>query len=84
MARRYEFPDAAWALILDLVSPEQRMGRPRSDGRRSMASSGTSAQVQPGATCQSGSAHGRRSISAFVTCGTLARSSKYLSVCTSD
>jgi len=33
MARRYELPDAAWKLIKDLVSPEQKMGRPRSDDR---------------------------------------------------
>jgi len=33
MAKRYELPDAAWELIADLVSPEQRMGRPRSDDR---------------------------------------------------
>lgn len=33
MAKRYELPDAAWDLIADLVSPEQKMGRPRSDDR---------------------------------------------------
>ncbi|MEB0190828.1 MULTISPECIES: IS5 family transposase [unclassified Pseudomonas] len=33
MARRYELPDAGWELIKDLVSPEQKMGRPRSDDR---------------------------------------------------
>lgn len=33
MARRCEFPDAEWELIKDLVSPEQKMGRPRSDDR---------------------------------------------------
>ena len=33
MAKRYELPDAAWELIADLVSPEQKMGRPRSDDR---------------------------------------------------
>ena len=33
MAKRYELPDAAWELFKDLVSPEQRMGRPRSDDR---------------------------------------------------
>ena len=33
MAKRYELPDAAWELIADLISPEQRMGRPRSDDR---------------------------------------------------
>lgn len=33
MAKRYELPDAAWELIKDLVSPEQKMGRPRSDDR---------------------------------------------------
>ncbi|TWD99019.1 hypothetical protein FB481_1181, partial [Pseudomonas sp. AG1028] len=27
MAKRYELPDAAWELIKDLVSPEQKMGR---------------------------------------------------------
>lgn len=31
MAKRYEFPDEAWELIADLVSPEQKRGRPRSD-----------------------------------------------------
>lgn len=33
MAKRYELPDAAWELIVDLVSPEQKMGRPRSDDK---------------------------------------------------
>ncbi len=33
MARRYELPDAGWELIKDLVAPEQKMGRPRSDDR---------------------------------------------------
>lgn len=31
MARRYELSDASWELIKDLVSPEQKMGRPRND-----------------------------------------------------
>jgi transposase len=31
MAKCYELPDAAWELIADLVSPEQKMGRPRND-----------------------------------------------------
>lgn len=29
MAKRYELPDAAWELIVDLVSPEQKMGARR-------------------------------------------------------
>lgn len=33
MAKRYELPDAAWELIADLVFPDQKMGRPRSDDR---------------------------------------------------
>ncbi|QEU26581.1 MULTISPECIES: IS5 family transposase [Pseudomonas] len=33
MARRYELPDAAWELIADLFSREQKMGRPRHDDR---------------------------------------------------
>lgn len=33
MAKRYELPDAAWELIADLVSLEQKMGRPRRDDR---------------------------------------------------
>jgi len=33
MARRYELPDAAWELIKDLISPEQKMARPCSDDR---------------------------------------------------
>ena len=33
MAKRYELSDASWELIKDLVSPEQKMGRPRSDDR---------------------------------------------------
>jgi transposase len=33
MAKRYELPDATWELIADLVSPAQKMGRPRSDDR---------------------------------------------------
>ncbi|QVQ79176.1 IS5 family transposase [Pseudomonas lundensis] len=34
MARRYELSDASWELIKDLVSPEQKMGRPRNDDRQ--------------------------------------------------
>ncbi len=33
MAKRYGLSDASWELIKDLVSPEQKMGRPRSDDR---------------------------------------------------
>jgi transposase len=33
MAKRYELSDVSWELIKDLVSPEQKMGRPRSDDR---------------------------------------------------
>lgn len=33
MAKRYELSDASWELIKDLASPEQKMGRPRSDDR---------------------------------------------------
>ncbi|RXT74017.1 transposase [Pseudomonas syringae] len=33
MAMRYELSDASWELIKDLVSPKQKMGRPRSDNR---------------------------------------------------
>lgn len=33
MAKRYELSDASWELIKDLVSPEQKMGRPRSYDR---------------------------------------------------
>ncbi|RMS91034.1 ISPS1a [Pseudomonas coronafaciens pv. oryzae] len=33
MAKLYELSDASWELIKDLVSPEQKMGRPRSDDR---------------------------------------------------
>ena len=33
MAKRYELPDAAWELIVGLVSREQKAGRPRSDDR---------------------------------------------------
>ncbi|GKQ49093.1 hypothetical protein PSTH2693_28075 [Pseudomonas syringae pv. theae] len=33
MAKRYELSDASWELIKDLVSPEQKMDRPRSDDR---------------------------------------------------
>lgn len=33
MAKRYELPEAAWELIADLFSSEQKMGRPRSDDR---------------------------------------------------
>ncbi|RMO07971.1 ISPS1a [Pseudomonas cichorii] len=32
VAKRYELSDASWELK-DLVSPEQKMGRPRSDDR---------------------------------------------------
>ena len=34
MARRYELSDASWELIKDLVSPEQKMGRPRNNDRQ--------------------------------------------------
>lgn len=33
MAKRYELTDRAWELIADWVSPDQKMGRPRSDDR---------------------------------------------------
>jgi transposase len=33
MAKRYELPDEAWELIADIVSPEQKIGRPHSDDR---------------------------------------------------
>ncbi|RMO82868.1 hypothetical protein ALQ34_200104 [Pseudomonas syringae pv. maculicola] len=33
MAKRYELSDTSWELIKDLVYPEQKMGRPRSDDR---------------------------------------------------
>jgi transposase len=33
MAKRYELSDASWELIKDLVSPEQKLGRPSSDDR---------------------------------------------------
>jgi len=33
MAKRYELSDASWELIKDLVSPKQKMGRPRCDDR---------------------------------------------------
>jgi len=33
MAKRYELSDASWELIKDLVSPEQKKGRPRRDDR---------------------------------------------------
>ncbi len=33
MAKRYELSDASWDLIKDLVSPKQKIGRPRSDHR---------------------------------------------------
>ena len=33
MAKRYEFPNAAWELIAGLVSPDQKMGWPRSNDR---------------------------------------------------
>ncbi|MFW3166420.1 IS5 family transposase [Pseudomonas syringae pv. syringae] len=33
MAKRHELSNASWELIKDLVSPEQKMGRPRSDDR---------------------------------------------------
>ncbi|MEE5038139.1 IS5/IS1182 family transposase, partial [Pseudomonas alliivorans] len=34
MAKRYELSDVSWELIKDLVSPEQKIGRPRSDDRQ--------------------------------------------------
>jgi len=34
MAKRYELPDAAWRLVMDLVSPtSKKAGRPRNDDR---------------------------------------------------
>ncbi len=33
MAKRYELSDASWEVIKDLVSSEQKIGRPRSDDR---------------------------------------------------
>ncbi|SDQ26051.1 Putative transposase of IS4/5 family [Pseudomonas sp. UC 17F4] len=34
MVRRYELPNAAWILIMDLVSTTQKTGRPRNDDRQ--------------------------------------------------
>jgi transposase len=33
MAKRYELPDAAWALVADLFTKTQCTGRPRADDR---------------------------------------------------
>lgn len=33
MAKRYELPDFAWEMIKNLVSPEQKIGRLRSNDR---------------------------------------------------
>lgn len=49
MTRRYELPDASWELIKDLVSPEQKLGRPRSDDRL-VLHCGFCARALPGAT----------------------------------
>ena len=33
MAKRYELPDAAWDLVVDIFSESRRNGRPRADDR---------------------------------------------------
>ena len=85
MAKRYELSDAAWERIADLVSPEQKMGRPRSDDRLML--NGLHWILCSGAawrTCQSGLAHGRRCSNGFVTGGMTVRPTKFLSVCRFD
>lgn len=68
MAKRYELPDAAWALVADLFTETRRTGRPRAMiAWCSMVSSGYSVLAQPGETCLSDSALGQRSISDSVT-----------------
>lgn len=84
MARRYELPDAAWELIKDLVSPEQKMAdREVMIGWCSTASSGSSAPEPPGGTYRNFSARGQRYINGSVTGETMAHLSEYLSDCTS-
>lgn len=79
MARRYELSDASWELIKDLVSPEQKMGRPRNDDRQVLH--GILWILCSGATCLNALGLGQRCISVFVTGATTAHSSEYWSVC---
>lgn len=68
MAKRYELSDASWELIKGLVSPEQKMDRPRRDDR--LVLNGIPCilcSVLPGVTCQNDLGLGRRCISVFVT-----------------
>ncbi len=86
MAKRYELSDASWELIKDLVSPEQKMGRPRSDDRLVLHAilCGSSARALPGVICRNALGLGRWCINVFVTGATTVRSTGYWSACTSD
>ena len=81
MAKRYELPDAAWDLVADIFDDPRRSGRPRTADRVSSAASfRCSVLALLGATCQSASALGQRSINVFVT-GVIA---ERLTRCSSD
>ena len=63
MAKQYELPDAAWDLVADIFTKNQRTGRPRADDRLMLNGiSGCFALAQPGETCPNDSALGQRSI----------------------
>ncbi|MCY1530075.1 hypothetical protein D9M68_652510 [compost metagenome] len=82
MARRYELPNTTWELIQDLVSPKQKMGRRAVRIEWcSMASSGSGALGQPGATCRNATVRERRCISVFATGETMAPSTSYWGAC---
>ena len=84
MARRYEFPDAGWELIKDLVAPEQKWADLEvMIGWCSTASFGSSAPEPPGVIFRNVSARGRRFINGSVTGETTVRLTEYLSDCTS-
>ncbi len=60
MAKRYGLSDASWELIKDLVSPERKMGRLRSDDRLVLL--GILCWALPGMTIQNALGLGRRCV----------------------
>lgn len=83
MAKRYELSDASWEMNKDLVSPQQNMGRPRSDDRLVLHEilwilcSGAAWRALPERL-----GLGRRCISAYVTAAMTVRATGYWSACT--
>lgn len=80
MSKRYELTDASWELIKDLASPEQKMGRPRTDDR--LVLHGILWILCSGAAWRDPLGLGQRCISVFVTGAMTVRLIEYSSTYT--